>query len=280
MPVISGTMKVALTITSALAVALVAAPLTDSPAHAATAARRVVKPRALYAPAAPFEARLISCRRSPRTEGRTAVVGASMSPVPGSKRLALRVELQQRPLSGGRWALRSDVPGLGVWMAPSDPSIGSRPNDVYKYRQAVGRLTVPFAYRFRVGFRWLDGAGRVVREESTTTQPCREPDLRPDLVVESVRVDPGADPESSAYTVVVRNAGRSWAGSIGVAATFSAPARYIRGLAPSESGEVRFTGPACRAGEPGPTFLADPANAIDEARETNNSLVVTCPAEP
>jgi hypothetical protein len=231
------------------------------------------------APKPPYDARLLSCRRSPRTDLRTATVGASMRPVAGARRLALRVDLYQRPLAGGRWALRSDVPGLSIWTTPSDPTIGSRPNDVFKYRQAVGRLVVPFAYRFKVTFRWTDAAGEIVREETATTLPCKEPDLRPDLVIEDVLVAPaGVGESTSSYTVIVRNSGRTPASSIGVGATFSSPARSIRRLEPHETAELTFLGPACVAETPGPTFLVDPANAIDEGRETNNSLAATCPA--
>lgn len=280
--VIAPIMKVAVTLTSALAVALLASPLAVSQAAAAPSAspakKTTVRSRALTPASLPYDARLLSCVRSPRTDARTAVVGTSMMPVPGSKRLALRIDLFQRPLSGGRWLQRGDVPGLGIWTSPSDPSIGSRPNDVYKFRQAVGRLVVPFAYRFRVSFRWSDAAGKTVREATVTTATCREPDLRPDLVVTGVSVVPDADAGRAVYTVTVRNVGRSPSTAVGVGATFPATTRYVRGLAPLESADVVFVGPACIAGAPGPTFLVDLAKTIDEARETNNSRLVTCPA--
>ncbi|ADB53050.1 CARDB domain-containing protein [Conexibacter woesei] len=271
--------KVAAAVISVLAVALVATPLASSSASAASA-KPNAKTRAVTTAPLSYDARLLSCRRSPSTDQRFAVVGASMRPVPGGKRLAMRVELFQKPLSGGRWMLRGDVPGLGTWMPPSDPSIGTRPNDVFKYRQSVGRLVVPYAYRFRVSFRWSDAAGRVVREESAVTVPCREPDLRPDLVVASATVEPDLDPTRALYIVVVKNVGRSVASSIGVGATFASSTRYVRRLGPAESGEVTFIGPACPAGATGPTFLVDPGNTIDEGLETNNSLLATCPAEP
>lgn len=280
-PVISGIMKkVAAAATSALAVALLATPLASAAAVAGATAKPNAKTRGVTTAPPPFDARMVSCRRSPSTDQRTAVVGASMRPVPGGKRLAMRIELFQKPLSGGRWMLRGDVPGLGTWTLPSDPSIGTRPNDVFRYRQAVGRLVVPYAYRFRVSFRWSDAAGRVVREESAVTAPCREPDLRPDLVVASATVAPDLDPARALYTVTVKNIGRSAASGIGVGTTFASPTRYVRRLAPFESAQVTFIGPACPAGESGPTFLADPGGTIDEALETNNSLLATCPAEP
>lgn len=272
-------MKVAGIVPGALAALLLSAAPAPTTATAAGHGRPLARPRAVaQRPATPFEARLLACRRSPKTDARTAVVGASMRPIAGAKRLALRVELYQRPIGGGAWTLRADVPGLGEWTSPSDPSIGTRPNDVYKYRQAVGRLVVPYAYRFRVDFRWSDAAGRVVREETASTRPCREPDLRPDVTITAIDVGETTDEATSRYTVTVRNVGRSSASQVGVAATFAARTRTVRRLLPGESSEVTFLGPVCVAGEPGPTFFADPTNAIDEARETNNSLFATCPA--
>lgn len=270
-------MKVAGTLSGAALLALLAispAALATGTAHAAAA-----KPRALAPPSVklPYEARMVSCTRSPKTDLRTAIVGASMRPIAGGTRLSLKVDLYQRPLSGGRWSLRADVPGLGIWSQPSDPSIGSRANDVYKYRQAVGRLIVPYSYRFRVAFRWSDATGRVVREETATTALCREPDLRPDLVITSAAFEPVGTEGTGVYTVAVRNAGRSSAWNVGVGST-SAGLRTIRRLGPLESTELTFFGGGCSAELPGQTFTVDPSNLIDEARETNNSLLASCPA--
>lgn len=276
-------MKVAAIISRTAPLALLLTLLAGAPGVAQGASAPTAPTRSVAVPPPavklPYDAKILACRRSPRTDYRSAVIAASMRPVAGGRKLSLRVDLYQRPLAGGRWALRSDVPGLSVWSGPSDPSIGTRANDVFKYRYAVGRLVVPFEYRFRVTFRWTDAAGGVVREEAATTSSCKEPDLRPDLVVDSATVaPPGLDEQLSLYTVVVRNAGRSPAWNVGVAATFAAPIRTVRRLAPQESAELTFLGPICAPELPGPTFLADPANTVDEAKETNNSLAVTCPA--
>jgi len=226
-----------------------------------------------------YDARLVTCRRSPLTENRTAVVGALMRPIRGGRRLSLRVDLYQRPLGGGRWALRSDVPGLSTWTSPSDSSIGSRAADVFRYRQAVGRLVVPFEYRFRVSFRWSDGAGRVVAERSVHTGRCKEPDLRPDLTLTSAVADlPRPGDSATRWIVTVKNAGRASASGVQVAAPFSSPLRTVRKLAPQESADLVFWGPPCSAEGAPPTFVVDPSNLIDEARESNNSLAATCPA--
>lgn len=229
-------------------------------------------------------ARLLSCRRSPLLDGRVAVVGTSMRPLPAGRRLAVRLDLWQR-VPGARWTQRTDVPGLGVWVVPSDPLLGSQPGDVFKYRQAVGRLVVPAAYRFRVTFRWSNDAGAVVRQTALTTAVCREPDLRPDLVLDGVKAAPS--PRAAGlvrYTVSVRNAGRSVAPRSVVAATLpgdATPNQRTRGvprLAPGASVTVAFTGPGCAAGAQPAMFVVDPGNAVEESREGDNELAATCPA--
>lgn len=281
-------MRRAGTITRVLPVALSAALLAGIPAAATAAAPTGTTAKQIRAIPTPprsggkpaYEARLVLCTRSPQTQRRMAFVATQMRPVPGARRLTLRIDLYQRPLGGGRWALRSDVPGLGEWVTPSDPSIGSRSSDVFRYRQAVGRLVVPFAFRFTVTFRWLDATGKPVNEAVVVTQPCREPDVRPDLVVTRATAETVVPDQGMArYVVTVKNVGRSHASGVQLAATFPSPMRTIRKLAPRESADLTFWGPApCTEGTVPPSFLADPANTIDEANETNNSLAVTCPA--
>lgn len=230
----------------------------------------------------PFGARLAACHRSPRAQQRVAVVSAWMRPVAGATRLALRIELLERPLAGGPWSVRADVPGLGTWTSPADPSIGSRPADLFRYRQAVARLGVPFAYRFRVGFHWLDDAGRVVRAERRLTRACRQPDLRPDLAIPRVRVHPTLDPATLRYVVLVRNGGRSRTpAGVLVAATLpgdaAARTRTLPRLLPGDAVEVAFLGPGCPAGGTPPMFTVDPANAVEERDETNDAVTLACP---
>lgn len=254
----------------------------------AFAAALAAAPAALAASPAPAPpragARLLACKRSPLLDARVAVVGTWMRPLPVAQRMAVRLDLWQR-VPGARWTQRTDVPGLGVWISPSDPLLGSQPGDVFKYRQAVGRLVVPAAYRFRVTFRWSDATGAVIRQTGITTAPCRQPDLRPDLVLDGVVASPS--PRAAGlvrYAVTVRNAGRSAAPRSLVAATLPGDAtpnqrtRSIRRLAPGASVTVAFTGPGCAAGEQPALFVADPSNAVEEVREGNNELAATCPA--
>lgn len=231
---------------------------------------------------APAGARVVSCHRSPSLDARTVVVGTWMKALPAARRLLVKIELHQR-VPGGVWTVRDDVPGLGVWTAPSDPSLGTRPADVFKYRQAVGELAVPAAYRFRVSFRWLDAAGALVSDWAAVTGVCRQPDLRADLVLSELR-SLSADDGSVRYLVRLSNEGRTTVARVVVAATFpgeSTPdlhVRSVRGLVPGRSVIVAFAGPGCSAGELPAAFAADPANALDEAHEANNMLGASCPA--
>jgi hypothetical protein len=239
-------------------------------------------PAAAQAAGAPAGARLVSCRHSPAIDQRVAVVATWMRPLPGGRRLAVKLDLWERT-PGQPWALRSDVPGLGAWTSPSDAGVGSRAGDVFKYRQAVGRLEVPATYRFRAAFRWLDAGGTVVRESSRTTALCRQPDLRPDLVLLAVHALPTGD-GSVRYAVRVGNEGRSASPRAVVAATFPgdvAPGshtRVVRPLAPGAAAVVRFAGPGCAAGGQPASFVVDPSNVVDEANEANDALAGACPA--
>jgi subtilase family serine protease len=86
------------------------------------------------------------------------------------------------------------------------------------------------------------------------------------------------------YAVTVRNAGRSAAPRSLVAAMLPGDAtpngrqRSVPRLLPGASAVVAFTGHGCAAGDQPASFVADPANAIEEADEANNAIAATCPA--
>jgi hypothetical protein len=261
---------------------MVARLATSLAATLAVALPPAVASAATVAADAPAGARLAACHRSPSIDQRVAVVGAWMRPLPGGRRLVLKVDLWERT-PGQRWTIRSDVPGLGGWTTPSDAQLGTQPGDVFKYRQAVGRLEVPAAYRFRVAFRWLSTDGAVVREATRTTAVCREPDVRPDLVPLDVRTQPAGD-GLVRYVVRVGNEGSSAVQRATVAATFPGETtpglhvRVVRRLAPGAAAVVRFTGPGCADGLQPASFVVDPSNAVEETDETNNTLAAVCPA--
>jgi CARDB len=255
----------------ALAVALLAAAAPAAPA-------------AVVVTDGPAGAHMLACRTSPSIDQRVAVVGTWMKPLPGAQRLTLKLDLFQRQQNtGAKWTQRTDVPGLGTWTAPSDALFGTRAGDVFKYRQAVGRLVLGYAYRFRVSFRWLDAAGAVVRESTFTTRACRQPG--PDLVVSGVKTEPSlVSPGAVRYLVTVLNRGRApvaravLAGTYPGEATVRSHRRRVGRLVPGSWVTIGFTGPPCTAGDAPPTFVVDPDGLVEETDEANNQFVGACPA--
>jgi hypothetical protein len=238
----------------------------------------VAAPAASAAPDGSAAARLAACRHSPSIDGRVATVAAWMRPLPTAKRLTLKLDLQQRQhVPGARWTPRTDVPGLGTWTVPSDALLGTRAGDVFKYRQAVGRLVLGYAYRFRVSFRWLDAAGAVVRESSVRTRACSQPG--PDLVLTSLRTAPTRDPRLVRATLTVSNVGRAPAVRVVVGATPATGGsvrRSVGRLEPGESVVLSFVGPACVGGGTAALFTADPEGLVEEVDEKNNWLDGAC----
>lgn len=258
----------------ALVVALVAT-LLGAAVPAATVAAPV--------PDGAAAARLAACRHSPSIDQRVAVVSARMKPLPGAARLTLKLDLFQRlQVPGARWTLRTDVPGLGTWTTPSDALLGTRAGDVFKYRQAVGRLVLGYAYRFRVSFRWLDATGAVVREGTLTTRACGQPG--PDLVATTVRMDPHPVVRGAVrYAVTVVNQGRTPVARAILSATYPGETtvgghrKRIGRLLPGASVVIVFTGTPCAAGEAPAAFAVDPDGLVEETNEANNQLVASCP---
>jgi hypothetical protein len=222
--------------------------------------------------------RLVACRHSPSIDERVATVAAWMRPLATAKRLTLKIDLFQRQqVRGARWTQRTDVPGLGTWTVPSDALLGTRSGDVFKYRQAVGRLVLGSDYRFRVSFRWLDVAGAIVRESAMTTRTCRQPG--PDLVLTGLRTAPTNDPSLVRAAFTVSNVGRAPAARVFVTATPATGGlvrRPVGRLEPGESVTLSFAGPACADGGTAALFTADPDGLVEEVDEGNNQLVGAC----
>jgi hypothetical protein len=231
-------------------------------------------------PAASPTARILACHVSANADQRSVTVGTWMRPRPDAPNVMVKLELYQRPVQViSRWTRRDDVPGLGVWMLPSDASLSS-PTDLFHYRQSIGRLNVGYSYRFRVSFRWLDESRRLVNSAVLTTGPCRQPDLRPDLVLSDLRVEPAPGRVGDfLYTLVVTNQGPSPSPHAILAATFPSGTggRTIPKLASGARKAVTFEGPGCTPDGRPAVFTIDVANAIPERDELNNQLAATCP---
>jgi hypothetical protein len=99
---------------------------------------------------------------------RSATFAAEMTTLPGSARMQMRFEVQER--QPGEALFHAIVaPGLSAWRT-SDASV-----HVYKYLRQVTNLDAPAIYRALVHFRWLNAHGDVVRRAERFTPRCDQP---------------------------------------------------------------------------------------------------------
>ena len=149
----------------------------------------------------------------------------------------------------------------------------------YKNDQLISSVTQGATYRVRVRFRWTDATGHVVARTTRITNACRQKETRPDLRISKLSVQPGPGPASRRYVALVRNLGRTAAGSFDVLLSVGSREyrRTVTALGPGQRTTVVFQAPRCRAGE-AVIAGADPDKVVDEASEDNNSAVAACPA--
>jgi hypothetical protein len=238
---------------------LVAATLAvAAPAAAASSTRRYAAP-------------VVACNTGLTSDLRLLDVRATMRAIHGTVRMAVRFDLAERTPASGGFVPRT-APDLGLWLK------SKRGVDPYTYDQTVKGLDAPASYRMRVGFRWIGKHGRVIKSAHRFTPICQQPDMRPNLIVKNVIVEPATGNQPWRYTVVLRNTGRTAAGpfSVGYEPT-AAPAQTlpIAGLAPASQTRVTFTGPARLCKAP-PAFTADVSNQVPEVDETDNQAFATC----
>jgi hypothetical protein len=218
-------------------------------------------------------ARLTDCAAALDPAERFLVAEGRMRRAGGAARMAMRFELQVRtPSRPGYTAVRA--PGFGAWNAARPAS------RQFVYSKRVENLGAPAVYRMVVRFRWYDAAGRRLASARRVSPVCRQPDLRPDLAPARVDVGPGPTPETRRYAVPLRNAGPTASGAFGVVLTVGGralPAQAVPGLAAGRRTELRWTGPACSAGET-IAVRVDADGAVDESDEADNDLVRGCPA--
>jgi hypothetical protein len=248
-----------------LIVTLLAALLVPA---AAADARRGVK-RVADVPLA--SATLDDCVTAAAPLSRYATFTGQMSAIEGSARMALRLDLYVHAIGRRGWD-HVQAPGLGRWVHP-EPGV-----DIYRSRKQVMNLSSPAAYRAVVRFAWLDSDGSVILRQTRRTQPCHQPDQRPDLVISDVAVRPGSEPGLGRSIVTVRNAGEGDAGPFGVAVRVGRDEHQVGvvGLAPGRSRDVELLAPVCRA-ERDVRATVDPDGLVDESAEGNNALRVGCP---
>lgn len=213
---------------------------------------------------------------------RAVSISAVMRPLSGTRKMAIRFDLLQRTtglpvqtVAGG---------DLGVWKTPSNPTLGQLPGDVWRLQKTVYNLDVPFTYQFRVAFRWTGVHGKVLGTATRYSRTCRQRELRPDLLVQSITVTPVADhPKKELYTAVIANQGLTGAGPFQVLfapGDTSAPmTATIAYLGPGQTRTLSFMGPVCDPTNP-PTVSADSASQVDDFNRANNVMSAVCPTAP
>lgn len=216
----------------------------------------------------PLKARLVTCQTGADAADRYAIFTGSMPAQPGARTLAMRFELLERQ-AGSRAFSLVHLPRWGVWERTTR---GGVPGFIFTKR--VEQLAAPAAFRARLTFRWRDRNGDVLRTAHRTSGVCRQPDPRPDLHVVAVDL-----PASGPATVVVRNRGRSAAGAFAVrmSRAGATATRQVAGLAAGDHETLSFPLGRCVSGEP-VAVVVDAGDQVDEAREGDDTMTVTCPA--
>jgi hypothetical protein len=111
---------------------------------------------------------LDQCVTAVLQDERSATFSGEMAAIPGTVRMAMRFEVQERmPAEASFHTITA--PGLGGWRA-SEVKV-----KVYKYFKQVTNLHSPASYRALVRFRWLTARGRVLRQAERLTPRCLQP---------------------------------------------------------------------------------------------------------
>jgi len=220
------------------------------------------------------------CEHALDPPARAVSITAVMLPLRGTRRMQMRFQLQRK--ANGAAAYASVRGGdLGRWKSPADPTLGQRPGDVWKFRKPIVGLSAPAAYRFRVSFRWLGARGRVLGRVVRLSGVCFQPELRPDLLVQSITVEsvPGR-PQVNRYVAVIRNAGASASGPFEILFTpgGALPVQTVpvSDMAAHSKRTYGFNGPVC-SDAAATTVTVDPEDKVDDFKRSNNSLTAVCP---
>lgn len=232
--------------------------------------------------AAPPSAQLVKpiCHRALLPAARKIAVTAVMRPVSGTASMAMMFDLQRARWRGGPFvSVRGH--GLEQWIHPSNPTLGQRPGDIWKFDQKVENLLRPAYYRLRVRFRWTGANGKTLATSTQTGSTCRQPELRPDLLARSLTIKAVAgQPAENRYIADIANRGLTAAGSFDVELVVAGKppqTATVSGLGPRSSTRQSFTGPACSPGSR-VTVLVDPNGEVLDYDTDNNTLAVQCPA--
>jgi CARDB len=231
------------------------------------------------ASSSPARLRGFSCQRAVRPVARSVSVTSVMRPVKGTKKMALRFELLTRTRAAAPW---SGVTGgdLGTWVSPSNPTLGQRAGDVWILHKSVIDLAAPAAYRYKVSFRWTGAHGKTLATTTRWSPTCNQPELRPDLAVQSIDVQPIAGkPNLNRYVATVANNGATAASGFRIQFTPGGgqQPKYhsVTLLRAHQTTFASFFGPACSNTAPS-TVTADPDGVVDDFDRANNTMTAVC----
>lgn len=217
----------------------------------------------------------VVCQRALDPPARAVSVIASMRPVPGTERMAVNFHLLERA-PGSHTYERLMGAGLNTWI---EKDFGSQPGDLWRVVHPVADLAAPAVYRFVVAFRWSGAGGKVLARTTRISRRCRQPELRPDLVVNSVRVatDPQR-PGSNLYYAQIGNTGATGAGPFLVRLSDAGTVRdvSVQHLGAHSEKTVAIAGPACSPSDP-PTITVDPSEEVDVSSRSQSMMTVACP---
>ena len=224
-----------------------------------------------------------ACHHAVSPISRRISVWAVMRPVPGTRKLEERWVLLSRTTPGGAFTAVSGN-NLGSWKSPSNPTLGQQPGDVWELYKYVSDLAAPAAYRLQATFRWLGDHDRVLATTQRTTPMCMQPELRPDLAVQSIVVEAIPDkPTKDRYVATIVNNGATRAGpflvSFAPGGGLPVTNRLVSHLRAHGQLVESFVGPACSTTS-ATTVTADPDGQVNDYNRSNNQLTAVCTAAP
>jgi len=216
----------------------------------------------------PAWVKLSSCSRAEHS----AVFYARMRRLARGQRLWLRFTLLERG-EDGRY-LPVEAPGLRRWRK-SKPGVGA-----FGWRQRVRGLAADSAYRTRVDYRWFGSDGELDRRARRRSGVCSQTGPLPNLRASIAGSAPTELPGIRRYSVRVANAGQLDAEDVGVrfaVAGSTAETKTVAHLGAGDVAYVSFRASQCASSV---TAEADPADAIREESETDNSQRLVCADVP
>lgn len=223
--------------------------------------------------------RQYDCQHAFEPAQRMVSVTAVMRPLKNTRRMEMRfVLLSKTSLSATATVVRGA--NLGSWVSPSDPTLGSRPGDVWTLNHPVADLPAPAYYRFQVRFRWLGAQHRMIAATTRDTKLCYQPELRPDLAALSfIATAIPNKPQKDLYTGKITDNGLTGAGPFAVQFSDGTTVKdhTIKHIRPHQVITMEFDGPLCNSSAP-PAMTIDPDQQVDDYNRSNNSLTATCPA--